>query len=110
MKLMRVVEDGTLDQVVIQPYDVVAVDWLDSVHTGGWLNFSEIDVATHEQALYHHSVGYVMRTEGAALWLIQSLQDRWVEGNPLYVDSVMRIPKCAVLRISILARKIDEQS
>lgn len=91
-------------------WDIVQIDWLDSMHVGGWLKWENVDWHGTQNSLSHKSVGYVAYMDKASVHIVQSFQDLWEDGNPKCVDAVMQIPRCAITKITVLARKNKESS
>lgn len=86
-------------------WDIVQIDWLDSMHTTGWLHWKDHDWNHEVNTLVHKSCGYVAQITEQSISLVQSFNDQWKDGNPALVDAVMTIPRCSITAMTVLARK-----
>lgn len=84
-------------------WDIVQIDWLDSMHTSGWLKWEDITWG-QQKCLQHKTVGYLAAQDKVSVTVIQSFQDHWQDGHPANIDAVMTIPRSAITTILILAR------
>lgn len=88
-------------------WDIVQIDWFDSMHTTGWVKWDHVDWANESNSLKHKSVGYLAHQNEESVSILQSLQNTWDEGHPKNIDAVMTIPRCAITRMRVLARKTN---
>lgn len=86
-------------------WDIVQIDWLDSMHSSGWHCTTDVDWKGRSSILPHKSVGYLAYRDRQSVTLVQSITDTWEDGRPTNVDAIMTIPRCAVTGITVLARK-----
>lgn len=86
-------------------WDIVQIDWLDSMHVGGWQHFT--DVIWHENAehMKHSTVGFLAKQCKDSVTVVQSLTERWTDKHPMNIDALMCIPRCSITSITVLARK-----
>ncbi len=78
----------------MKPYQIVEVDWVDSLHARGWMKEDEVQLSGDH--MLHRTLGYVLRDSKDALLLIQSYQ---INLQPREVDGVMEIPRVAIKRL-----------
>ena len=84
----------------LKRWDIVEVEWLDSVHEGGWRKIKDIDSEPDpDQWLKHKSIGYVLEVTKQAVGIVQSRQSQ--PDDKASVDSHMCIPKVAITNITI---------
>lgn len=90
-------------------FDIVQIDWLDSMHVGGWQRWEDVDWKRNANTLNHKTTGYIAHQTDDAVSVVQSFSDMWENGHPTNVDAVMTIPRTAITRITVLARKNDRK-
>jgi len=86
-------------------WDIVQIDWLDSMHTTGWVKWHDNDWSHEANSLKHKTVGYVASMTDEYISVMQSFQDLWEDGHPKVFDALMTIPRKAITKITVLARK-----
>lgn len=86
-------------------WDIVQIDWLDSMHVAGWQHYQNVKWYKNAEHMKHSTVGFLSHQSKETVTVIQSLTDRWTNGNPTNVDAVMCIPRCSITSVTVLARK-----
>lgn len=80
----------------IKKYQIIEIDWYDSMHTSGWTKESDIEL-TLEQDVLHKTVGYFIKQNKVTLLVVQSRNNKHT-----YVDAIMEIPLKSIVRIKFL--------
>ena len=88
------------------PFDVVEVEWLDSVRaSGGWTDLEQIATDAPTEALVHRTAGYLVAEDETSMLIAGSYQAWLAEGNSDKDRSllgVIRIPDVAIVRTRVL--------
>jgi len=78
---------------------IVEVEWVDSVGTGGWRGRDERIASTLIQDMDHRTAGYLLKIDKAFIIVAQSVGDH----NPTVADTI-QIPRRAIKRIVKIKR------
>ena len=79
-------------------FDLVRIDWVDSMHDSGWQKLSEFNAV--EEQMMHRTVGYVVYESRTTLGVCQSYG---VNRKDPTIDAVMQVPKVAIKKIKKLS-------
>ena len=90
----------------LKRFDKVEVEWLDATFTNGWLNENELDWNFQEDCAVHLTCGYFLKETDKLIVIVQSIRKLSLKEEGAYVDSVMKIPKVSVLKVSVLNQAI----
>ncbi|HDY68436.1 hypothetical protein LCGC14_2861820 [marine sediment metagenome] len=89
-------------KIKIKKYQIIEIEWLDSLHTTGWMKEESVQTTPLEK-MKHKTLGYFLREDEKSLLVIQSYGN-FIEGSPM-VDGIMEIPKGCILRIKKLINR-----
>ena len=88
---------------------LVEVDWIDSSSQWGWKNLDKLRGDCKSRSLLCRTVGYLIADEDDRIALVQSLA--WVDEKipPTSGDSMMTIPRMAIVKIRKLSGGIKQK-
>lgn len=79
---------------VFLKYQKLEIDWLDSMHTSGWIKETEVEPSGEK--IIHRTIGYFIKQDKQSLLVCQSYQ---VFTDIRLIDAIMEIPQKAIIKI-----------
>ena len=86
---------------------LIYIKWVDSCHMGGWIQLSDLARTYRKEELIQETAGFLLRETEYSYMVIQSKSVYWTTNSTtdFALDSMMEIPKAAVLEVYNLTKK-----
>ena len=77
---------------------IIEIEWVDSVHSNGWVSGEDAIVAAKELNMSARTIGYMIQEDDTRVTVVQSVGKFQGDGAPTDVDAIMTIPKAAIVK------------
>jgi len=79
----------------MKKYQIIEIEWFDSLHVSGWKEEKDIELTTKEEML-HRTVGYFLKEDDKSIIVVQSRNELKA------VDAIMEIPKGCIIKKKLI--------
>lgn len=81
----------------LKKWQIIEIDWLDSVHDNGWKFEDTAMERAQDKFLKHKTIGYFLKETKQFIAVVQSKSNDGEDKSN--VDAVMQIPKAVIKKI-----------